>query len=246
MTPDFITPTWPVPSHIKAISTTRQRGFSLPPYASLNLGTHVGDDLAHVSKNRTWLEKQALLPESPRWLEQVHGDVIIDTQAWSEGTQADAIMTTCVNHVCPIMTADCLPILLCDTQGKQVAAIHAGWRSLAAGIVEKTLNKFSCAPNQIIAWLGPAIGPSQFEVGHDVFKAFTLSSDTAAKAFQQTDDSHFLANIYLLATQKLNQYGTQSVFGGKHCTVSEQDDFFSYRRDGITGRMATMIWIAPK
>lgn len=246
MTSPFIIPDWPAPKHIKAISSTRHGGVSKPPYDSLNLGAHVGDDISNVSKNRVWLEKEASLPESPRWLDQVHGDAIIESQSWIQSTKADAIISTTVNHVCPIMTADCLPILLCDKEGTQVAAIHAGWRSLASGILEKTLQRFKCAPNEIVAWLGPAIGPEKFEVGRDVFGAFTQSSESASQSFKQTNESHYLADIYLLATQKLHLHGTKAIFGGEHCTVLEQSDFFSYRRDGITGRMATMIWITPK
>jgi len=242
----MIYPDWPAPDNIKAFSTTRQGGFSLPPYDSLNLGDHVGDELHTVIKNRESLLIQAGLPESPRWLKQVHGTTVSFASSWQQGDEADAIVSETSNQVCSIMTADCLPILLCDQQGNKVAAIHAGWRGLAAGIIEKTLAHFNCPSQDIMAWLGPAIGPTQFEVGSDVFTEFTAQSRHAHLAFQQTDSDHYLADIYLLAKQRLNASGVTDVYGGEHCTVSDSSRFFSYRRDGITGRMASMIWIAPK
>jgi len=242
----MIYPDWPAPDNIKAFSTTRQGGFSLPPYDSLNLGDHVGDELHTVIKNRESLLIQAGLPESPRWLKQVHGTTVSFASSWQQGDEADAIVSETSNQVCSIMTADCLPILLCDQQGNKVAAIHAGWRGLAAGIIEKTLAHFNCPSQDIMAWLGPAIGPTQFEVGSDVFTEFTAQSRHPHLAFQQTDSDHYLADIYLLAKQRLNASGVTDVYGGEHCTVSDSSRFFSYRRDGITGRMASMIWIAPK
>jgi len=241
----MIYPDWPAPDNIKAISTTRQGGFSLPPYDSLNLGDHVGDELHTVNQNRKLL-LQSGLPESPRWLKQVHGTTISLASSWQQGDEADAIVSNDINQVCSIMTADCLPILLCNQQGNQVAAIHAGWRSLAAGIIEKTLTHFNCPSQDIMAWLGPAIGPTQFEVGRDVFAEFSAQSIRAHLAFQQTDSDHYLADIYLLAKQQLNAVGVTAIYGGEHCTVSDSSRFFSYRRDGITGRMASMIWISAK
>jgi len=242
----MITPNWPAPNTIKALSTTRYGGFSSPPYNELNLGDHVGDDLASVIKNRQSLTQQASLPESPRWLKQVHGTTVSHASHWKNGDEADAIFSDQINQVCPVMTADCLPILLCNKQGDQVAAIHAGWRGLANGIIEKTLEKFNCHSQHIMAWLGPAIGPTQFEVGTDVYDTFTFQSVEASLAFKQTDAEHYLANIYLLARQRLQLFGIQNIYGGEHCTVSDSTRFFSYRRDGITGRMASMIWIRPK
>jgi len=242
----MIYPDWPAPDNIKAISTTRQGGFSLAPYNSLNLGDHVGDSINSVNKNRESLLTQAALPESPRWLKQVHGTTVSLASNWQQGDEADAIITDRENQVCPIMTADCLPLLLCNQQGNMVAAIHAGWRGLAAGIIEKTLAQFNCPSQEIMAWLGPAIGPSQFEVGSDVFVEFTTQSTHAYHAFQQTDPDHYLADIYLLAKQRLNAFGVNDVFGGDYCTVSDPDNFFSYRRDSISGRMASMIWISSK
>lgn len=239
----MIYPDWPAPDTIKAVSTTRHGGFSSAPYNELNLGDHIGDDSDTVIKNRQSLIAQAGLPESPRWLKQVHGTKVSLASNWHLNDEADAIVSDHPNQVCTVMTADCLPILLCNHQGSIVGAIHAGWRGLASGIIEKTLLQFKCPNQQVIAWLGPAIGPEQFEVGSDVYKTFTDYSSQAIQAFQQTDPDHYIADIYLLAKQRLNACGVNSIFGGEHCTVSDSSQFFSYRRDGITGRMASMIWI---
>ena len=246
MADPFILPDWPAPNTVKSVSTTRQGGFSLPPFDSLNLGLHVGDSDTSVEKNRKHLIETAQLPESPRWLNQVHGTKVSTTSTWQLGNEADAMISEQANQVCVIMTADCLPILLCNQKGDMVAAIHAGWRSLAAGIIEKTLLKFDCAPQEIMAWFGPAIGPMHFEVGTDVYRAFTQYSEQAQQAFVQTDATHYLADIYLLAKQRLNAQNINALFGGNFCTLSDSSRFFSYRRDGITGRMASMIWISPK
>ena len=242
----IIYPDWPAPDTVKAISTTRQGGVSLPPYHNLNLGDHVGDQEIAVIRNRDILTTQAALPESPRWVKQVHGTTVALASTWQQGDEADAIVSKQANQVCPIMTADCLPILLCKQKGEQVAAIHAGWRGLAAGIIEKTVAHFNEPAKDIMAWLGPAIDPLHFEVGPDVYQAFTAHSAEAKCAFTQTDSKHYLADIYQLATQRLNNAGVHAVFGGDYCTVSDPTLFFSYRRDGITGRMASMIWITPK
>jgi YfiH family protein len=246
MSTRFITPDWPAPSNIKSLSTTRHGGASQPPYDSFNLGTHVGDQAARVEQNRQTLLNQARLPEPPRWLNQVHGTSVISANDWLGNDDADAIDSKQLNQVCVVMTADCLPILLCNKQGHHVAAIHAGWRSLAAGIIEKTLQRFECQADDLMVWLGPAIGPQQFEVGSDVVTAFSHNSPIALDAFTQTDSSHYLADIYLLAKQKLNAHGVHAIFGGDRCTMTESSDFFSYRRDGMTGRMASMIWIEHK
>jgi YfiH family protein len=246
MNDDFIYPDWPAPSNIKALSTTRIGGFSRPPYNELNLASHVGDDSDTVQQNRRYLIQSAQIPAAPYWLNQVHSTRAINSTEWHKDIEADAICSSTENHVCTIMTADCLPILLCNRQGDTVAALHAGWRGLAAGIIKQTLNKFSCKPDDIMAWLGPAIGPMKFEVGREVYDTFFHHPSLAHQAFEQTDATHYLANIYLLATQHLNDLGIIEIFGGNFCTVSEQQRFFSYRRDGITGRMASMIWLEPK
>ena len=242
----FIFPDWPAPRSIFALSTTRVDGFSRPPYDELNLGHHVGDEPDLVERNRNYLQKSAQLPEAPRWLNQVHGTQVSFASGWQYNDEADAIISDQEKQVCAIMTADCLPLLLCNKQGNKVAAIHAGWRGLANGIIEKTVQDFSCLSNDILVWLGPAIGPNKFEVGSDVFEQFTAQSPLAAHAFQQVDSTHYLANIYLLARQRLNAIGVNAIFGGEHCTFSDPEQFFSYRRDGVTGRMASMIWIDHK
>lgn len=244
MTNSLIYPDWPAPDNIKAVSSARIGGFSAPPYNSFNLGSHVGDDPETVNKNRHYLAELAQLPESPRWLQQQHGTQLINSRDWQADIQADAIFSHTVNHVCTIMTADCLPILLCNKQGDFIAAIHAGWRSLAAGIINKTIARFNCDPQDIIAWLGPAIGPTQFEVGLDVYATFIRHSSQASQAFQQTDATHYLADIYCLAKQYLTACDVTAIFGGNFCTVTDSERFFSYRRDGITGRMASLIWIS--
>ena len=243
----LITPDWPAPNNIKTLSTTRSGGISSPPFDSLNLSQHVGDNIKFVEQNRQALINQAKLPESPRWLKQTHSTKVSLSSTWQAGDKADAIFSNQINHVCPIMTADCLPILLCDQHGQQVAAIHAGWRGLAAGIIEQTLTNFNCPGSQIMAWCGPAIGSQQFKVGLDVVDCFTQhSQQTMEKAFEQVDSIHYLADIFLLAKQRLISQGVSAIFGGEHCTVSDPTHFFSYRRDGATGRMASMIWIEPK
>jgi YfiH family protein len=242
----LISPDWPAPNSIKALSTSRQGGFSLPPYDGFNLGTHVGDEPNTVIKNRDYLVDIAQLPESPRWLNQLHGTRVINSNDWQLNIDADAIISQQNNHICTIMTADCLPLLLCNKQGDTVAAIHAGWRGLAAGIIEKTIAEFHCDPQDILVWLGPAIGPNQFEVGTDVYQTFIIHSAQAIHAFQQTDATHYLADIYLLARQRLTALGISAIFGGDLCTASDPQHFFSYRRDDVTGRMASMIWISPK
>lgn len=242
---NFIIPDWPAPEHVKALTTTRVGGVSTGPYDSFNLGDHVGDNSLHVNQNRTSLLKQAELPEPPRWLSQNHGCRVVDSSQWVIGDQADAIVSHTPNHVCPILTADCLPILLCNKQGDNVAAIHAGWRGLANGIIEQTIAKLSKDKSELMAWLGPAIGPEQFEVGPEVVDVFVQHNALAQYAFQQTDDTHYLANIYLLARQRLQAVGVSAIYGGQFCTVTESKQFFSYRRDTATGRMASIIWIAP-
>lgn len=240
----MITPNWNVPTHIKAISTTRIGGFSLPPFNSNNLGMHVGDNAAHVLANR---EKLALqLPNPPHWLDQRHTTSVIEITSLAFQSAiapvADASITKQSNAVCCVMTADCLPILLTDKLGTQVAAIHAGWRGLCDGIIENTVAQFGCPAQDIIAWLGPAIGPHCFEVGQDVFDKF-CQHFPADKAFFVAKGDRYLANLYQLARARMKHLGIKKITGGEYCTYSQSDMFFSYRRDGQTGRMASMIWI---
>lgn len=239
----LIFPDWPQPKNISTCSTTRAGGVSLPPFDSLNLGDHVEDLSEAVSENRHRLEKLAQLPQQPVWLEQVHGtDVLHLMGSEIENRQADAVYTNQVGQVCAIMTADCLPVLFCSRDGKEVAAAHAGWRGLCNGVLENTLAAFNAQPRDIMAWMGPAIGPEKFEVGVEVKQAFTGQSADLADAFTPHNDK-FLANIYLLARKKLQAAGISAIYGGEFCTVSDENRFFSYRREGRTGRMASLIWI---
>lgn len=239
----LILPDWPAPANVKACSTTRHGGISEFPYDSLNLGTHVGDIAATVITNRQRLVEQGQLPQMPVWLEQVHGTRVLhlDGSAISD-VQADAVYSRVAGQVCAVMTADCLPVLFCSLAGDEVAAAHAGWRGLCAGVLEQTMAQFNAAPSSIIAWLGPAIGPQQFEVGEEVKQAF-IDIDTQAAAAFIPAGTKYLADIYLLARQRLQAAGIHAIYGGDHCTVSEKQQFFSYRRDGITGRMASLVWL---
>ncbi|CNC32464.1 purine nucleoside phosphorylase YfiH [Yersinia alsatica] len=239
----LILPDWPAPASVKACSTTRHGGISEFPYDSLNLGTHVGDIAATVITNRQRLVEQGQLPQMPVWLEQVHGTRVLhlDGSAISD-VQADAVYSRVAGQVCAVMTADCLPVLFCSLAGDEVAAAHAGWRGLCAGVLEQTMAQFNAAPSSIIAWLGPAIGPQQFEVGEEVKQAF-IDIDTQAAAAFIPAGTKYLADIYLLARQRLQAVGIHAIYGGDHCTVSEKQQFFSYRRDGITGRMASLVWL---
>ncbi|CNK37844.1 purine nucleoside phosphorylase YfiH [Yersinia enterocolitica] len=239
----LILPDWPMPATVKACSTTRHGGISEFPYDSLNLGTHVGDIAASVVANRQSLVGQAGLPQMPVWLEQVHGTRVLhlDGKTISD-VQADAVYSHVAGQVCAVMTADCLPVLFCSSAGDEVAAAHAGWRGLCAGVLEQTLAQFNAGSSSIIAWLGPAIGPQQFEVGEEVKQAFIQIDAQFAIAFTPSG-SKYLADIYLLARLRLQAAGIHAIYGGDRCTVTEKQHFFSYRRDGITGRMASLIWL---
>ena len=236
---NLITPNWPAPSKVKAFTTTRQGGYSQAPYDSLNLGDHVDDDPKAVAANRAKLRK--LLPTEPVWLKQVHSTKIVTANT---SCTADAAMTTELNKVCVILTADCLPVLFCDRAGTSVAAVHAGWRGLAGGILEATLQRFNQKPENLLVWLGPAIGPQAFEVGAEVRQAFTDYLPQAIEAFKPSRTGHWLADLYLLARQRLAHHGVTQVFGGEFCTYSDAQRFYSYRRDKITGRMASLIWLS--
>lgn len=242
---DWITPDWPAPSRIKAVSTTRQGGVSLVPFDSLNLGDHVGDDSDLVVKNRQTLAEVMSMPTSPAWLNQVHGtEVVTLPLAVDEVPDADAAFTVAQGQVCVVMTADCLPVLFCNEEGTQVGAAHAGWRGLVNGVLEQTLSKFD-EPSKVMAWLGPAIGSDAFEVGSEVREQFMAHDAAAEKAFKPHND-RWLADIYLLARQRLQAAGVTQIYGGEHCTVSAPDTFFSYRRENRTGRQASCIWISTE
>ncbi|MFQ6404611.1 peptidoglycan editing factor PgeF [Methylophilus sp. 'Pure River'] len=237
----FITPDWPAPTNVKALQTTRDGGVSTGVYASLNLGDHVKDHPEHVAANRQLLS--TYLPSEPVWLNQVHGVRVIDAALSSCLESADASFTSRKQVVCVTMTADCLPVLLCDQAGTTVAAIHAGWRSLCDGVIEATVNAMPVQANQLMAWLGPAIGPEVFEVGSEVRAQFMAQDAQAESAFAAKGDK-WLGDLYTIARQRLQTLGVTQIYGGGRCTFSEHENFFSFRRDGDTGRMGCFIWLA--
>lgn len=238
---NLIVPGWPAPARVKSLMTTRSGGVSLTPWASLNLGEHVGDDPLHVAANRVRLRRQ--LPAEPGWLRQVHSARVVELGR-EPNPEADASFTRESGQVCAVLTADCLPVLLCDRAGSVVAAAHAGWRGLAGGVLEATVAAMQVPPQGILAWLGAAIGPQAFEVGDEVREAFVAQHPQAATAFvSQPTAGKWLADIYQLARIRLAHAGVQAIHGGGHCTFSEADSFYSYRRDGVTGRMAALIWL---
>ena len=243
----IIEPDWPAPSNVKAVSTTRHGGVSQGCYSSLNLGTHVGDDSQSVEINRQRLCQQLGINASPVWLEQVHGTQVLELTG-KEGVveQADASVTNKPGVVCTVMTADCLPVVFCSQGGDRVGVAHAGWRGLAAGVLEATVEAMNVPANELLAWFGPAIGAKAFEVGDEVRQAFIDNQPFAETAFQRNNNDRWFADIYMLAWQRLDRLGVASVSGGDRCTYFEKDDFFSYRRDGVTGRMATLVWIENK
>ena len=253
MSDSVFVPDWPgLPGHVAALCTLRSGGVSQSPYddghgcGGLNLATHVGDQPQRVLQNRALLGK--LLPADPAWLVQVHGTAVLDVGVPQANLTADACFTTQANVVCAVQTADCLPVLLCDPKNNVVAAAHAGWRSLVHGVLENTLARMlhgGAALKNISVWLGPAIGVTQFEVGAEVRQEFVAADACAAAAFQAsaTVPNKFYADIYHLARLRLQRAGVTQISGGGFCTVSQVDQFYSYRRDGITGRMASLIWI---
>lgn len=237
----LIVPDWPAPSNVRALQTTRLGGVSIAPYYSLNLGDHVGDDAISVARNRMLLNP--LLPSEPVWLEQVHGIVVADADRAGCRPVADAAVAKRTGSVCVVMTADCLPVLLCDRQGTVVAAVHAGWRGLAAGVIEEAVGKMEVAPQDLMAWMGPAISQRAFEVGAEVRAAFVSQDQAAAAAFIPGQVDKYLADIYALARLRLNALGVSQIYGGDRCTFTDSERFFSYRRDGVTGRQGTFIWL---
>lgn len=242
---------WPgLPSAVGALSTTRSGGVSAAPYndgaggGGLNLGSHVGDAPQAVARNRALL--RALLPAEPAWLTQIHGTQVLDAASVSGAPEGDASITTVPGIVCAIMTADCMPVLLADVHGRVVGAAHAGWRGLAAGVLQNTVAAMRAAgATDITAWLGPGIGPQAFEVGEEVRDAFTSLGSESHAAFHAiaAKPGKFLADLPALARRVLSAEGVSTVAGGTDCTVSDARRFYSYRRDRVTGRMASLIWI---
>jgi hypothetical protein len=242
--PQFILPDWPAPANVRAAVTTRIGGVSHAPYDSFNLATHVGDDPAAVRANRASLRSALALPSEPLWLKQVHGITVVDAAQGGVEPEADGAYATQPGAVCVVLTADCLPVLLCNRAGTKVAALHAGWRGLAGGVIEAGVRALGVPGSELLAWLGPAIGPQAFEVGPEVRAAFVQQDAQAAQAFRAAREGKYLADIYLLARQRLQRLGVAAVYGGGFCTVTDSTRFFSYRRDGACGRMAALIWLA--
>lgn len=245
----LVVPDWPAPACVKSMMTTRIGGVSVEPCTSMNLGEHVLDDPIAVAANRICLRKR--LPADPVWLNQTHGSRVVQANIMNAVPEADASFTREAGVVCAILTADCLPVLLCARDGRVVAAAHAGWRGLAAGVLEATLDAMQVPPGDVIAWLGAAIGPDAFEVGDEVRTAFVQSHPEALHAFvpispgtpfTPSTATKWLADIYALARIRLNACGVMAVYGGGLCTYTDATRFFSYRRDGRTGRMASLIW----
>lgn len=238
---DLIFPDWPVPANVKALQTTRLGGVSVVPYDSLNLAEHVGDDGLKVAANRQLLN--SYVPTEPLWLNQVHGITVVDAATASCLPDADASFARVNGAVCATMTADCLPVLLCDEAGTVVAAVHAGWRGLCDGVIEAAVAAMQTPSQNLMAWLGPAIGPDAFEVGTEVRSAFMSHDQAAELAFRPIAGDKWLGDIYLLAKQRLYKLGVERIYGGGLCTYADENRFFSFRRDGATGRMASMIWL---
>ena len=238
---DLVFPKWPAPPNVKVIQTTRLGGISVAPYDSFNLGAHVQDDALAVAHNRQLLSQY--LPSEPVWLNQVHGVEVVDAASCTCVPNADASFTHQKNVVCVTMTADCLPVLLCDKQGTVVAAVHAGWRSLCDGVIEATVKNMQVSPENLMAWLGPAIGPQAFEVGGEVRAAFIAKDAQSEIAFAPHGDK-WLGDLYLIAKQRLANSRVNAVYGGGECTYSQAERYFSFRRDGVTGRMASLIWLS--
>jgi YfiH family protein len=244
MSSAYIEPNWPRPQNIQAWQTTREGGFSEQGYGAFNLASSVADNPQHVERNRQKLSDDLHLPSSPQWIRLVHGSGVIDAAKQQGLEEADGIYSNQQNTVLLIPTADCLPVLFCAKNGNEIAAAHAGWRGLSAGVLENTVEKFDCAKEDILVWFGPAIGPNHFEVGEEVRESFDKSHAGSDSCFQKTAQKNkYLANLYGLARLALKRVGVTNISGGKSCTV-EDPRFFSYRKQGkCSGRMASLIWM---
>jgi purine-nucleoside/S-methyl-5'-thioadenosine phosphorylase / adenosine deaminase len=245
--PSWVLPDWQgAPGNVRALSTRRVGGVSVGPYASFNLAQHVGDDPAAVEANRSILRRTACVPSEPLWLEQVHGTHVVEhgPAAPAVPPRADAAVAFATARVCVVMTADCLPVVLVDRAGTRVGVAHAGWRGLAGGVLEATVTALRAEPAELIAWLGPAIGQPAFEVGPEVREAFVQRDSGHESAFRQNAAGRYQADLHELARRMLERAGVTQVSGGGHCTSAARDGFFSFRRDGRTGRMATLAWLA--
>jgi YfiH family protein len=240
----WIEPDWPVPGHVRVLSTLRAGGVSEGPYASLNLAAHVGDRAAAVAANRLLLREAAHLPAEPLWLQQVHGIDVVRHEGVPAASPADASVAFAPGRVCAVMTADCLPVVFADRAGTRVGVAHAGWRGLVGGVLQATVAALGVPPTDLHAWLGPAIGPGAFEVGPEVRAAFLAGVPGSEGWFRRNERGRYLADLYGLAELVLRQAGVAAVHGGGWCTLEERDRFFSFRRDGTTGRMATLAWLS--
>ncbi|MGH1538554.1 MAG: peptidoglycan editing factor PgeF [Gammaproteobacteria bacterium] len=240
---EYIIPNWPAPKNIHCISTTRKGGCSQKEFSSLNLGDHVKDNSKSIKNNRQLIKKDLSLPTEPVWLKQMHGSSVLSLDNnIPVNKEADAAYTNEVGLVCTVLTADCLPVVFCDQAGEHIAVAHAGWRGLVDGVLENTLQVMPIDNIKIMCWLGPAIGPNKFEVGEEVVEQFVAADEKHQYAFVEQGNGKYLANIYQLAKNILAKHNVEAIYGGEHCTYSESDTFYSYRRDGETGRIATLIW----
>jgi len=239
----FLRPDWPAPANVRAASTFRTGGVSHRPYDDLNLAVHVGDAPEAVAENRRILRAALHLPAEPFWLEQVHSDTVVEANVVSQIPRADGSVARTSGTVCAVLTADCLPVLFCSRDGDRVAVAHAGWRGLGAGILDNTVGSLGLPGNELIAWLGPAIGQNAFEVGDDVRIAILARDAGAAHAFRANSRGRWQCDLVEIARRNLAQLGVRDIHGGEYCTHADEERFFSYRRDGKCGRMATLIWL---
>ena len=237
----WIVPDWPAPLKVRALITTRAGGASRGAYAGLNLGLNSGDEAEAVARNRASLRQW--LPAEPLWLRQVHGTTVVEADSAEGSPEADAAIARRPRRGCAVLSADCLPLLLCNEAGTVVAAAHAGWRGLCAGVIERTLRAMGSPPQTLLAYLGPAIGPAAYEVGAEVREAFVAADAQSEAAFALGAPGKFHADLYALARMRLHALGVREISGGGLCTFTDQQRFFSYRRDGECGRMATLIWL---
>jgi len=239
----WITPDWPAPARVRAFATTRHGGVSRGEYASLNLATSSGDEARHVAENRLILREH--LPEMPDWLAQRHTAQAVRWEAarHPDACVADAVVTSIPGRVCPVLTADCMPLLLCDAAGTNVGAVHAGWRGMAAGVIESGVRALGVPGAAVMAWMGPTISQAAFEVGPEVREAFVAADPGAGAAFITGKPGKFHADLYHLARQRLARAGVTRVYGGTFCTYNERERFFSYRREKKSGRMGAFIWL---
>ncbi|KGQ70762.1 hypothetical protein A1D23_12255 [Chelonobacter oris] len=241
---EWIKADWRLPANIKTLSSQRSGGVSVSPYDSFNLGNHVGDEASAVTANRLLLIQEGSLPQAPLFLNQIHSTTVIELPTEEALPDADAVYTNQAEQVCVVMTADCLPVLFASENGNEVAAAHAGWRGLSDGVLEATIGKFAAERSQIHAWLGPAIGAGAFQVGQEVRSRFIAQDPQAETAFaaDPNQPQKYLCDLYRLARQRLIKCGIRHIYGGEYCTFTQKERFFSYRRDGKTGRMASLIW----